>query len=312
MKKCLALLLAAALLLCLVGCKSGESDQDAQNETDSDSETDTQPTWDLSVKTADAGERTMNYISFGKGEKSFIILPGISVHSVLGSGEAIAAAYSAFCDDYTIYVFDRANDMPQGYTVRDMAEDTAKAMQSLGIENADIFGASQGGMIELYLAIDHPELVHAMVLGSTLARGNDTISALIDEWIELAENKNETGLLESFADNVYSQATLDAYRDTLISSNLGITDGEYERFIIQAEACKSFDCYDELGSVSCPALVLGSEGDRVVTAQGSKDIAEALGCEIYLYDESYGHGVYDEAPDYRQRCLDFFASTYEA
>ena len=300
MKKYIALLIAGALLLCIAGCKKQQQEQKSDDEVE--------PTADLSIKTAVAGEKTMNYISFGNGQKSFVILPGISVHSVLGSAEAIATAFADFCDEYTVYVFDRTNDMPEGYSVRDMAADTAAAMKSIGIEDADIFGASQGGMIAQYIAIDYPELVHAMILGSTLARANDTIDALVDEWIELAENKDEVGLLESFVDNVYSQSTLDAYRKTIISSNLGISDEEYDRFIIQAQACKSFDCYEELSKIKCHVLVLGSEGDCVATAEGSKEIAEALGCEIYLYDENYGHGVYDEAPDYRQRCLDFLTN----
>ena len=31
-----------------------------------------------------------------------------------------------------------------------------------------------------------------------------------------------------------------------------------------------------------------------------KDLAEALGCGLYVY-EGYGHAVYDEAPDYLAR-----------
>ncbi len=258
-----------------------------------------------SVKTVSAGDMEMEYAVFGSGEKSFVILPGLSVHSVMGSADAIAEAYQDFSEEYTVYVFDRAKDIKSGYTVRDMAEDTAAAMQELNITEADVFGASQGGMIALYLAIDHPELVHKMILGSTLAKANDTCRQVIGEWIQLAESKDEEGLLASFADNVYSEATLKAYRETLISSNLGISDAEYQRFIILAEACRTFDCYDELSEIRCPVLVLGSEGDCVVTVEGSKQIADALGCEIYLYDGSYGHGVYDEAADYKQRCLDF-------
>jgi len=261
------------------------------------------------VETVSTEDMEMDYIVFGSGRKAFVILPGLSIHSVMGSVEAIEAAYKDFSEEYTVYVFDRAKDIQEGYTVRDMAADTAVAMKSLNIEGADIFGASQGGMIALYIAIDHPELVHKMILGSTLAKPNDTFNRVVDEWIQLAKERNEVGLLESFADNVYSQATLDAYRETLISFNLGISDAEYRRFIILAEACKTFDCYDALSAVQCPVLVIGSEGDCVVTAEGSRQIAEAIGCELYLYDDSYGHGVYDEAPDYRQRCLDFLADS---
>ena len=262
----------------------------------------------VNVKTVSDDNLEMDYIVFGSGKKSFVILPGLSIHSVMGSADAIADAYKAFSEEYTVYVFDRAKDIQDGYTIKDMAEDTAAAMEALHIEDADIFGASQGGMIALYLAIDHPQLVHKMILGSTLAKPNDVFKQVTAEWIRLAEEKDETGLLESFADHVYSAATLEMYRDTIISSNSGISDEEFKCFLIMTNACRTFDCYDELSSIRCPVLVLGSEGDFVVTAEGSRQIAEALGCELYLYDDSYGHGVYDEAADYKQRCLDFLKS----
>ncbi len=247
----------------------------------------------------------MDYISFGSGKENFVILPGLSIHSVLGMADMIADAYKEFSEIYTVYVFDRAKDIHDGYTVRDMAKDTAAAMKALNMKTADVFGASQGGMIALYLAIDYPELVHKMILGSTFAKPNGTSNRLLEEWIQLAERKDETALLESFADNVYSETTLKAYRETLITSNRGVCDEEFRRFRILAEACRTYDCYDELSAIQCPVLVLGSEGDRIVTAEGSKQIAEVLDCEIYLYDDSYGHGVYDEASDYRQRCMNF-------
>ena len=297
MKRLIPALVAGLLLLGLAACQSGTEPEATAEPTAAPAA--------ASVKTVSSGGMEMDYIVFGSGEKTFVILPGLSVHSVMGSADAIAEAYKDFAEEYTVYLFDRVKSISDGYSVRDMAADTAKAMKELGIENADVFGASQGGMIAEYLAIDYPGLVHKMILGSTLARPNDGFDNIVDEWISLAEEKQETKLLESFVDSVYSEATLEAYRDTLISMNRNISDEEYERFIILARACKGFDCYDELSGIKCPVLVIGSEGDRVVGAEGSEQIASALGCELYLYGDNYGHGVYDEAPDYRQRCLDF-------
>ena len=322
MKQFIACLLSLCMVLsCLTGCSPAKTEeaensaaaeetaaatQDSEEASGAaETETEEDPSSAIEIQTVRTGDMEMDYITFGSGEETFVILPGLSVHSVLGSADAVAAAYESFTGDYTVYLFDRAKDIDAGYTVRDMADDTAAAMEALGLQDADIFGASQGGMIALYLAIDHPALVHKMILGSTLAKPNDTFTQVITEWLDLAAEKDETALLGSFADKVYSQATLDAYRDVLISSNLGISDEEYARFCILAEACLTFDCYDELSAITCPVLVLGSEGDQVVTAEGSRQIADALSCECYLYDDSYGHGVYDEAADYRDRCLDF-------
>ena len=292
MKKIVVILIACILLTSACSNKQNEvtkTEEDAVN-----------------INTVTIGENKMNYIVFGSGEKNFIIIPGLSIHSVLNSADAIKEAYKEFENEYTVYLFDRATNIKEGYSIKDMAKDIADAMKELNIENAYIFGASQGGMIAQYLAIDYPELVNKVVLGSTLSKPNDTSINVISNWINLAKEKEETKLLESFVDDVYSKNTLDNYRDYLISSNAGITDEEYERFIILASACNTFDCYDELNNIKCPVLVLGSYGDKVVTVEASKEIQEKINSDIYLYDDSYGHGVYDEASDYKQRILDFF------
>ena len=248
----------------------------------------------------------MSCISFGSGKKNFVIIPGLSIHGVMEQAEQIAAAYQEFAADYTVYVLDRPRALRPEMTIRELAENAASTMQRLGIRDANLFGASQGGMIAQYIAIDHPELVRKMVLGSTLCRVNKTFAQEVGEWIRLAENRNETQLVKKFVEDVYSEKTLASYRDVLISANTGISEAEYARFLILAKACGTFNCREELHRVQCPVLVLGSEGDKVITAEGSKEIAEALNCELYLYDGSYGHAVYDEAANYKQRCREFF------
>lgn len=248
----------------------------------------------------------MNHIKFGNGDKNFVIIPGLSIHSIMGLADAIKDAYKIFAEDYTVYVFDRKEDVEEGYSIKDMADDTAAAMKEFGISGAYILGVSQGGMIAQLIAMDYPKLVKKLVLASTLSKSNETFTDMGSRWIELARKKDERELIESFVDNIYSDKTLASYRDVLISSNLGITDKEYERFIILTSACKTFNSYDRLKEIKCPVLVIGAKEDKVVTAKGSEEIADKLGCEIYLYGEGYGHGVYDEAEDYKQRCLEFF------
>ena len=97
MKRLIGAWLALVMLLALNGCQSDKS---------AEAPVETTPV--ASVKTATAEGVEMDYIVFGSGEKSFIILPGLAIHSVMGSADAIAAAYADFTDDYTVYVFDRA------------------------------------------------------------------------------------------------------------------------------------------------------------------------------------------------------------
>ena len=121
------------------------------------------------IFTAEADGIRMQYLEFGHGEKTLVILPGLSVKSVLLYEEAIVPAYSVFAREYTVYLFDRRLDLPDGYSIADMAADTA-VMNSLGISGACVFGVSQGGMIAQILASSHPELVKKLVLASTASR----------------------------------------------------------------------------------------------------------------------------------------------
>ena len=99
---------------------------------------------------------TMEYICFGTGKRILVMLPGLGdgLRSMKGTALPMAVMYREFSKDYTVYAFSRKNVLPDGYTTRDMARDQAEAMHQLGIQKADIFGVSMGGMIAQHLAID--------------------------------------------------------------------------------------------------------------------------------------------------------------
>jgi pimeloyl-ACP methyl ester carboxylesterase len=105
---------------------------------------------------------TMNYIMFGKGTKPLVILPGLGdgLSPVHGQLQAVIFAinYKKFAEQFKVYIFSRKNSLTENYSTRDMAEDQAEAMKTLGLSKAYVMGVSQGGMIAQYLAMDHPEL----------------------------------------------------------------------------------------------------------------------------------------------------------
>lgn len=248
----------------------------------------------------------MEYFSFGNGERAFVILPGVSTRSVMLSAMAISAAYRDFSKDYTVYVFDRRRNMPSPYPVRQMAADTAAVMRQLGIRNADIFGASQGGMMAMCISIDSPELVRRLALGSTAASVDDQVKESTKRWVSLAQGGDMTALTAELIDSLYSGNTIAKYRDFLIHMNDGMDENDIRRFILQSEAIDGFDITDEMDKITCPVLVIGSEGDRLLPPRFSRRIAEKLNAALYMYGSEYGHCVFDEAPDYKQRLLDFF------
>ena len=265
----------------------------------------------IQIETVRTERFSMNYFRFGRGDKTLVILPGLSIQSVMGAADAVAAAYQSLEDRYTIYVFDRRAELPSLYTVRDMARDTAEAFAALGLRKVCLFGASQGGMIALVLAVEHPELVGKMVLGSSSAHVQQAQYRVIEDWVRLAKAGDREGLYLAFGREIYPPEVFKQYRDTLIAAAAAVTDAELSRFIILAEGIKDFNVSDELEKIRCPVLALGVYEDAVLDSDATMEIAEKLDdrpdFRLYLY-VGYGHAAFDTAPDYRQRILSFFES----
>ena len=253
---------------------------------------------------------TMPYFRFGQGKKTFVILPGLSLQPVTAAADAVASAYKAFEKDYTVYVFDRRSDLPPVYSISDMAADTAKAFEALGLEQVYLFGASQGGMIAMTLALEKPALVRRLALGSTAARVTPTMQKTLDAWLRLAEQKDGVGLYLAFGEKIYPPALFNALRSMLAEAGKTVPDADFARFAVLAGSIQTFDLSDRLSSLRCPVLALGASDDAVLGENAAEELFEKLGdrpdVQTYLYTDR-GHAAYDTAPDYKDRLLRFFA-----
>lgn len=260
------------------------------------------------VGTVNTDRLTMDYCKFGSGEQTFVILPGIAVQSVMPLADAIAGQYRLLTGDYTVYVFDRRKDMPDTYSVHEMAHDTAEAMRALGLEGADIFGASQGGMMAMIIAADDPELTGRIIVGSSEAHVSDDDFRFFDKCIDLAKDGSCEEFYLYFGEAMYPAEVFEAVRNQLKAAAATVTEEELRRFIIMTEGMRGLDLTDELSRIKCPVLVIGSKADKVFGADASVQIHDGLvnsrDRELYMYD-GYGHAVYDLAPDYQERILDF-------
>ena len=253
------------------------------------------------------GGTTMDYIRFGTGERILVMLPGLGdgLRSMKGTALPMAFMYREFARDFTVYAFGRKNALPEGYTTRDMARDQAEAMEQLGIQKADIFGVSMGGMIAQHLAIDYPEKVNKLILTVTSARPNSILTESIEEWVSCAKRGDHAALMDSNVRRIYSDGYYRKNKWMVPIMGKLTKPKSYDRFYVQADACLTHDAYESLNQIKAPTLVIGGEKDLSLGGDASKEIAEKIpGAELRMYAQ-WGHGLYEEAKDFNRVVLDF-------
>ncbi|MDD4363907.1 MAG: alpha/beta hydrolase, partial [Atribacterota bacterium] len=105
------------------------------------------------------GDSEMQYVVFGKGDRSLVIIPGLSdgIRTVKDTKLILWQQFRKFAICYKVWVFSRKNKLKPQMTTREMAEEQAMAMDKLEINKACIMGISQGGMIAQWMAIDYSQ-----------------------------------------------------------------------------------------------------------------------------------------------------------
>ncbi len=263
--------------------------------------------WNAKNGSVPVDDTQMSYVCFGHGPKHFVLLPGLSdgLTTVKGKAVMLARPYQKFFDRYTVWMFSRKDELPQGCSIREMAADQAAAMEALGIEKAAVMGVSQGGMIAQYLAVDHPKLVEKLVLAVTAPRGNELIRNAVGGWIKLAEEGDHRQLMIDTAEKSYSEAYLKKYRKLYpLLGHLG-KPKDYSRFLINARAILAFDALEDLERIIAPTLILAGKEDRIVGVEASFAMQKKIpGSRLYVYKD-LGHAAYEEAPDFNERVLQF-------
>ncbi len=265
---------------------------------------------DIINGTVPVGNTQMCFARFGHGEKTLVVLPGLGdgLATVQGKALMLAGPYKPVFDEYTVYMFSRKNEMPEEYSIWNMAADQAAALHALGIRKAAVMGVSQGGMLALALALDHADLVEKLVLAVTAPCVNPLIKERVERWIGFAEAGDHKGLMIDTAEHSYSPERLKRLRRAYhLFGALG-KPKDYRRFLINARAILAFDASDRLSSVSCPTLILGGETDDIVGADASRELHERIqGSELYLYP-GLGHAAYEEAKDFYGRVFRFLTA----
>ena len=245
----------------------------------------------------------LDFLKFGSGKKPLIMIPGLSYIMLSGQVARRQKISEKYANDFTCYYPERRSSLNSGYTTREMAQDVYDFTQALNLKNVSVQGFSQGGMIGQWLAIDHPELVKALVLTVTLAKPNATIKET-KKWLELLKRKGPKVALKHMQDNSYSDMWLEQHKNDPIILPPKNSRRALDQYEILEEACQTHDAFEQLEKIKCPTLVNGGWCDCVVSGESSVEIARKIHCDLWMFN-NLGHGLYEEDPNYHKRVFEW-------
>ncbi len=224
------------------------------------------------------GGRSLYYEMQGEGEP-LVFLGGIG-----GDSRAFSVALRQFSARYRALALDnpdagRSDRVPDGYTIRELADDVAAWLEALDVGPAHFVGHSLGGMIAQEVAIGHPGLVRSLVLASTHGGADAWRRAVLASWVDI-RGKSTVG--------EFTRATMPWLLGPKFYESVAQVEGlvrfsdrnewpqDLAAFTRQAAAAAGHDAMDRLGSIRVPTLVVVGEVDIVNPPRVAARLAEAI------------------------------------
>lgn len=255
----------------------------------------------------DIGDAEIHYQEQGQGPP-LMLVPGLG-----GGGAFWTQQMDDFAAHFRVVIHDhrgagQSTHSPIAYSVDQMADDTLKLMDGLGIETAHLVGHSTGGAIGLVIAQDRPERLSSLVLSASWA-GHDAY------FRRCFETRKE--ILEKLGFDAYGRASMltlmppwwTAENDRAFGEmalGLGAEAPPVEVMVSRIDAIMAFDRRAGLGAIGTPTQVICTREDTVTPLHLSDEMARAIPGAEQVTLERGGHFVPVILPaEYNPPVLDF-------
>jgi 3-oxoadipate enol-lactonase len=257
------------------------------------------------VAQAQLGELDLHYVERGSGP-ALLLVPGIP---------AIASDWAPLAERLSgsrrVIAYDNRGSgassvTPAPYTCAQLAADAVALLDELGVERADVFGMSLGGMIAQEMALRSPDRVHRLVLGCTHCglehaprpdrEAGRAFALETDDWAERMRALAPFAFADGVDAELLSRFIEKKSRD--------VQDPEGYRG--QIAAALTHDTYDRLHEIDCPTLIVTGDGDRVIPAASSDVLHERIPRSRLEVVPGAGHLFFLEQPEASVRLLEDF------
>ncbi len=194
------------------------------------------------------------------------------------------------------------------YTIAQLAADFMALLDALGMSHCCFCGLSMGGMIGLWLAVNYPSRVKALVVANSAAR-----IGTADTWNRRIAEVQEDGM-HSVARNVIARWFTSGFRaqhpDTVASLQEMLETTDPRGYTACCGAIRDMDQRAAISTVAVPTLIISGASDPVTPpSEGEALAASIVGAKHVKLPAAHLSNV--ECPkEFNSALLSFFKESY--
>jgi 3-oxoadipate enol-lactonase len=186
------------------------------------------------------------------------------------------------------------------------SEDLARLTNKLKLGKTIFFGVSMGGMIVMQLALDHPEMVKALVLADTqCGLTEETIKAGL-EMASMSQRMSGRELAIATMEFNFSPQFIESHPE-VIEQAIRISDARDPSSTFRAaQGLASFDIRERLKEIRVPTLIANGEDDRVVPVSNAEYLSTHIaGSKLVILSKGRHMAIIEKAAEFNKAALDF-------
>ena len=199
---------------------------------------------------------------------------------------------------------------PRPYSLEEMAHDAVAVLDAEGVESAHVMGASMGGAIAQFLAVEHSERVRSLVLACTACKHHDWRRELLREWADAVESRGMGALASDGLHWLVGPRLRKRFGSWLNVMARVLLQASPEAFVAQVHAILAApdDVRFELARVQAPALVITGSQDLLTPLGDAEELSELIPNAQLFELRGAAHALMVEAPNaYNTAVLGFLA-----
>ncbi len=249
----------------------------------------------------------------GKGEP-LVLFNGIAMSAP--SWESLAVPLAR---DYRVIRFDFRGQLMSGgaapANVAEHAADVLALFDHLEIDRAHLVSTSFGSAVATLVAAGWPDRTRSLISIASADAFDDVMAKEVARWRQGCVDSLTSGdrglIFDVLEPVVYSPAHIASHSEERAlrrSQIAGLPESWFHGLIGLLDSTPSVVLANELGHVSCPALIVASELDGFIPLERTRALAEAIPGARFEIIEGAGHAVVNEQPERLvELCREFLA-----